>query len=113
MDKKGKFYFTIITSIFALLPMVMGVILWNQLPDALSIQMATGGAFGGFGPKWVVVFVLPLIFTLAHLICLRALMSRDDIIDRMGVIAYLGYIVCPVLSLISGINAYGTALGWF
>ena len=112
-NKKGKQIFTVITSVIALSPMAVGLFLWNQLPAMLSIKLATGAAFGEAGPKWLVVFILPIIFTLGHLICMKALVAKDDIIDRMGVIGYLGYVICPVLSVISGAQAYGTALGWF
>ena len=51
----------ILTSIVTLLPMVIGLLLWNQLPQLMATHFNFNGQPNGYSSKTFTVFVLPLI----------------------------------------------------
>ena len=51
----------IITSIVLLLPVLAGVILWNQLPEQMPTHWNAAGEIDGWSSKPFFVFGLPLI----------------------------------------------------
>ena len=51
----------IISSIVTLLPIVAGLILWNQLPEQIPTHWNASGEIDGWSSKPFAVFGLPLI----------------------------------------------------
>ena len=52
----------IITSIVILLPMIVGVFLWNVLPDKIPTHWDASGQVDGWSSKAFAVFGLPASF---------------------------------------------------
>ncbi len=94
-----------------LLPMVVGLILWDRLPEQLAIHFGVDGQADGWAGKAYAVFSMPLFLAAMQGLCLG--MTRWDPKRRnikgkpMGLI--LG--ICPVVSLLTAYLTYGTALG--
>lgn len=63
MNKKTKL---LISSIICLFPILLGIILWDVLPEFLIRNFAPG--FYRFSSKKIVVFVYPFIFLILHFI---------------------------------------------
>ncbi len=61
MIKENKFK-VIISTIIVLLPCLIGLILWDKLPNDMAIHWDTSGTADGFSSKAFVVFGMPLIF---------------------------------------------------
>ena len=59
----------IITSIVILLPILAGVILWNQLPDPMPSHWNAAGEIDGWSNKPFTIFGLPLILLAAQWLC--------------------------------------------
>ena len=59
----------ILTSIVTLLPIVIGLLLWNQLPQLMATHFNFNGQPNGYSSKTFTVFVLPLILRVMHLFC--------------------------------------------
>lgn len=66
----------IITSIITLLPMLIGIILWNRLPEVMATHFSLNGESNGFSSKAFTVLGLPAIFLAIHLLC--AFVSAHD-----------------------------------
>ena len=62
----------IITSILTLLPVLAGIILWNQLPEQMPTHWNAVGEVDGWSSKPFAVFGLPLIMVAAQWLCVLA-----------------------------------------
>ena len=60
----------IITSIIILLPILAGVVLWDQLPDPMPTHWNAAGEIDGWSSKPFAVFVLPLILLAIQWLCM-------------------------------------------
>ncbi|MBQ7521596.1 MAG: SdpI family protein [Clostridia bacterium] len=65
MIKKNKKKL-LISSIIILLPIVVGLILWNKLPDTMAIHFGFDGKADNSAVKGYIVFFLPLILLAFH-----------------------------------------------
>ena len=64
---KNKKYW-LITSAITLLPIILGLLLWDQLPDKLPTHFGVDGAADGWGSKGFAVFGIPAMWLIFHLI---------------------------------------------
>ena len=58
-----------ITSIVSLLPILLGISLWNKLPDTMAIHFNIYGTPDNFAPKGFVVFGLPVLMVILQAFC--------------------------------------------
>lgn len=58
----------ILTSIVILLPILIGILLWNKLPDSMATHFNFDNAADGYREKWFAVIIEPLILLALHLI---------------------------------------------
>lgn len=59
----------IITSIIILIPMVVGLIMWNQLPAEMATHFGTNGEADGWSSKPFAVVGIPLFLLAIHWFC--------------------------------------------
>lgn len=70
MKKKKIMWSTLIlTVIFTLLPMIYGSVLYNDLPEKMPGHFNFKNEIDRYDPKWVIIFVVPLVMALLELIC--------------------------------------------
>lgn len=102
----------VLTCIVALLPMVIGVLLWNQLPEEIATHFGADGVANGWSSKGTAVFGMPLILLFAHVLCV-GITSQDPKIENMNekMLALILWI-CPVVSVFVTVTVYGHALGY-
>lgn len=100
----------IITSIFILLPIIAGIILWDELPAQVATHFGKDGEPNGWSPKEFAVFGLPLLLLAVHWVCVAftgADPKNKNISDKMtALILWL----CPVVSIIGCGSTYLYAL---
>lgn len=65
----------ILSSIVTLLPILIGLFLWNRLPDTIATHFGSDNVANGWSSKPFVVFGLPLILLGIHLFCLFTTMN--------------------------------------
>ena len=58
----------ILTSIVTLLPILIGILLWNKLPDSMATHFNFDNAADGYREKWFAVIIEPFILLALHLI---------------------------------------------
>ena len=66
----------ILTSLITLLPILIGIILWDQLPESLPTHWNVSGNIDGWSSKTFVVFALPFIMLAMHLFVIISLNLR-------------------------------------
>ena len=103
----------IVTTLVMLLPMLVGLILWNRLPEQLPTHFNAAGEADGFSSKAFAVFGLPGIILALHWLCVLGSLKMDPKANNlqskmMGLVMW----ICPVISVLCCIFlTYGTALG--
>lgn len=70
MFKKENRLALILSSLATLLPMALGLIFWNRLPELMPRHWNIAGQADGFSSKGFVVFGLPLIMLAVHWLCI-------------------------------------------
>ncbi|MBQ8228172.1 MAG: SdpI family protein [Clostridia bacterium] len=102
----------IITSVIILIPIVAGVILWNQLPDSMVTHWGVGNVPNGWSSKEMAVFGLPAFMFVIHWVCLlvtKADPKNKNINSKMMDIVLW---ICPLLSLLLSAVTYAYSLGY-
>lgn len=101
----------IITSVLTILPMIFGLVRWDQLPDSMPTHFGADGTVNDWSDKHFAVFGLPLILLGVHLLCLFARKtdpkSKNYSEKMFGLMVWL----IPVLSVFANGIMYTSALG--
>lgn len=102
----------IVTSLITLSPMLIGLVLWNRLPDTLATHFGSDNIPNGWSSKFTSVIGIPLLLTLVQLFVSVVTANdpkRKNIDDKfMGLILWL----VPLCSLFCCFTIYTTALGY-
>lgn len=102
----------IITSVVTLIPMVVGLLLWDKLPDIIPTHFGMDGEPDGWSSKTFTVFGIPTLMLVFHLLCL-GISSVDPKYDNISDKLYALIVwICPVTSLLVTVACYGDVLGW-
>ena len=102
----------IITSIVILLPILAGVILWNQLPDPMPTHWNAVGEVDGWSSKPFAVFGLPFVLAAAQWLCLLATGADPKKKNHSDKMIHLVLWIIPVMSVVLHTITYLTALGY-
>jgi len=102
----------IITSIVILLPILAGVILWNQLPDPMPSHWNASGEIDGWSSKPFAVFGLPFILLAAQWLCVLGTSADPKKNNHPTKIVHLVLWIIPVLSVVMHTFVYLIALGY-
>lgn len=101
----------IITSLVTLIPIVVGLILWNNLPEQVPTHWDINGAVDGYATKTQAVFLMPLVLVAFHWICVVGTSldpKKQNINDKMFTLVLW---IIPVISLLCNSMVFATALG--
>ena len=110
MLKKNKLK-VIISSIIVLLPMIFGIIVWNDLPNTITTHFGIDGIANGFSGKAFAVFALPAILLVLHSICLLfTLLDKKQKEQNQKALGIIFWII-PIISLLVNGIMYRTAFG--
>ena len=101
----------VITSCVILLQTVVGIAVWDQLPDPIATHFNFRNEPDGWSSKAFTVFGMPLILLALHWICLLASCSPNQMKIYSGKIKYLLLFMIPTISLLVMVLCYGYALG--
>ncbi len=101
----------ILTTFVTLSPIIVGLILWNKLPDFIATHWNFSGEADGFSSKAFAVFFMPLFIAAMHLICCFATGFDPKHQNHNPKIINMVLWICPVISIICNLFVYCTALG--
>ena len=101
----------IITSVVILLPVLAGVILWNQLPEQMPTHWNAEGNADGWSSKSFAVFGPPLILLAVQWLCALGTSADPKKENHAGKVVQLVLWIVPVLSVVLHTVTYAAALG--
>lgn len=101
----------IITSAVMLLPILAGVILWDQLPEQIPIHWNMAGEIDDWSSKSFAVFGLPLILLAVQWLAVLATASDPKNKNHSTKILNMIFWLIPVLSIALSAVMYSIALG--
>ena len=110
MIKKNK-QKLLISSIIILLPIIVGLITWNSLPQQMAVHWDANGVPNGWRSRSFSVFAIPLFMLAVHWICIIGTSldpkNKNQTLKVFGLIFW----ICPIVSLFVGTIIYATAFG--
>ncbi len=101
----------LISSLLILLPVLAGVILWNNLPERMPIHWGSDGQPDGWSGKAFAVFALPCILLALHLVCLLVTSFDKKNKEQNGKVFGLNFWIVPFISVYACGMTYAMALG--
>lgn len=100
----------IISSLLTLSPILIGLILWNKLPDSMITHWDSNGNADILSSKAFAIFSLPIILLIFHLICLFITSldkkQKEQNQKALGIIFW----IIPFISLFANGIVYSVAL---
>lgn len=101
----------IISSIVILLPILLGLFLWNELPAEMPVHWGADGNADGFASKTFAVFFFPCLLLLIHLTCIIATSLDPKNKNQNNKVFSLIFWIVPVVSLLCSGMMYSFSLG--
>lgn len=111
MLKKNKKYL-ILTSVITLLPMLIGVLLWNRLPEKIATHFDINGQADGWSSKGGAIFGITLFIFAIHIFCAVGTAADPKKKSISEKVYHLILWISPVCSLFSAVLIYGNALNY-
>ncbi len=102
----------ILTSIVMLIPMLIGLLLWNRLPEQIPSHWNINGEIDGWSSKAFAVFFFPSLLLAIHWICVFASCADPKSKNYHPKMIALVLWICPVLGLVLNSLIYAAALGY-
>ena len=102
----------IITSLICLLPILLGIALWENLPDTIAIHFNINNEPDNFASKGFVVFALPFLMVILQFFsCFIYDINAYKHGDRIKLERVTKWII-PVMSIVLQAVTFGVSLGW-
>ena len=101
----------VITSLLTLLPIPVGLLLWNRFPETMTIHWGFSGQPDGFASIPVAVFLPSLLMLLTHWFCVLVTSFDKGNQNRNRKIQTIVLWTIPVVCNISCFGLYALALG--
>ena len=111
MIKNNK-WTLIITTLVLLLPMVVGLLLWQQLPEQIPSHWGIHGEVDGWTDKTTTVFGFPALMIALHWLCVLASSADPKSKNYHASMIRLVLWICPGISLLVNSLVYTAALGY-
>lgn len=102
----------IITFIVTLIPIVIGLLLWNKLPEQVPFHWDINGNVDQWASKAISVFLMPTVLLAFHWLC--AVLSTIDPKSKNYHPSTIRLVlwICPMISLLLSALVYTHALGY-
>ena len=100
----------IISSIILLLPILLGLFLWNELPDTIATHFNSEGVADGYSSKTFAVLGLPCILLLVHWACIFITSADPKKQNITGKPFVLVLWIAPCISILGSFAIYKEAL---
>lgn len=110
LTKEERFTF-IVTLCLSFLPLIVGLLLWNRLPDQLPGHFGFSGEPDRYDPKGTIVFGAGLFIPLLYLFTMFIMLNDPKNSNMSEKVMKLIMWTMPCVSLFLCITIYGYALG--
>ena len=102
----------IITTLVLLIPVLVGLLLWDRLPDPMPSHWDINGEVDGWSSKAFTVFGLPALMIALQWVCIFAAQSDPKHENYNPKMMNLAFWVCPAIGLLLCSMVYPAALGY-
>ena len=109
IKNKKKLLFS---SVIILLPILLGLMVWERLPEQVPTHWGPGGEPDGWSSKAVAVFALPLFLVAIHWLCIFATGKDAKNQGQNKKLMGMVYWLTPAISLLVNGMMYTFALGY-
>ena len=110
--KKNSYMIKIITTIICLLPIFVGIILYNKLPNEIPIHFNVNNIPDNYAPKNIALFVIPVAMTGLHLIIIILIRFMSKKVEKIPKMVNVMYWFTPVLTILLYVIMIIYALGY-
>lgn len=100
------------SSLFTLLPIFVGILLWDKLPSKIATHFNANNQADGWDGKGFTVFVLPLIFLAIQLFVIFMVHFDPKNRNNSPLLLKVIYWLVPFITFISMLGIYGVAMGY-
>lgn len=100
-----------ISSVIIILPIFLGIFLWNRLPESVPSHWNLAGEVDDYMSRGAAVFLMPLFLLAVHLVCLFATKCDKGNREQNEKVFSLLYFITPAISFLVNGFIYATALG--
>ena len=101
----------IVSSLIILLPIVYGLVCWNDLPDHMTTHWGIDGTADGWAGKGIAVFMLPVLMLAIHWLCIWLTVRDHGNHGQNAKILGLMFWIIPVISLFANGVIYTASFG--
>lgn len=112
--KKSDVSIIIITVLVCLAPMVLGIALYNQLPEQMPIHFTVNDVPDNYAHKNLALFGIPLIMATVQFVCLFITMrkyNKENVDKNLPSIMKILYVFIPIITVILYLLMIGYSLG--
>ena len=102
----------IVTSLVTLIPIVIGLLLWNKLPEQVPFHWDINGNVDNWAGKAVAVFAMPAFLTVMQWVCVLASAADPKSANYNRKTFQLVLWICPITCLLASSLVYCYALGY-
>ena len=99
------------SSVIILLPIVAGLILWNKMPERMSVHWGMNGEADGWGSKILSVFLVPVLLLAVHWIAVLLTVKDPKNKEQNEKVFRTVLWIIPIISLVANGMLYAVALG--
>ena len=96
----------IVSSAIILCPIILGIALWDELPDIIATHWGISGEADGFSGRAMAVFGLPLFLLVFHWVCMIVTSFDKKNINQNAKAMGIVFWICPLISLYSSALIY-------
>lgn len=101
----------LMSSIVILLPIIVGLIFWNELPEQMATHWGIDGDADGWGSRVFAVFAMLIFILIMHWVCILFTFldkkNKDQSRKALGMIFW----ITPMISLFANTTIYAAAFG--
>ena len=102
----------IVTTLVLLIPVLVGLLLWDRLPDPMPSHWNIDGEVDGWSDKAFTVFGLPGLMIALQWVCIFATQADPKYKNYNHKMLKLAFWICPVIGLLLCGMVYPAALGY-
>lgn len=99
-----------LTSVIILVPIVIGLLLWDKLPAQIATHFDSNGVADGWSPKGFAVFGMPIFLLIVHWFCMAFTSVDPKNQNFSDKVITLVMWICPVVSIVGNGATYLYAL---
>ena len=111
MKKKIDWKILIITSLICIVPMIFGVVLYEQLPEQMAVHFGLNNEPNSFAPKEFALFGIPIFMAVLQVICCISSDFMEEKKQNKKYITIYKWII-PIIGMVCYLTmlAYGAGI---